>query len=300
MNQQSTAWNPGYQKRDIEIVDYQEYRIDGIDEALRGPEPDLSGGAYFSCIGAAQTFGVFVEQPFPALLARETGLAALNFGLPAAGPGFYAAYDRMIDLINAGRFCIVQVMAARAEANSLYAAEGYCETVRDRATGEVVSSFTSWSRIVAEDPAALPRLVAETQENWVASYRRLFDRITVPTLLVWISHDRKTTDVLDLSQPDINELYFKFPQFVDAGALQRIIPMADAFVACESTRNYGHPLVSRFTGEPTAADNELIHPSGKGQILTTNHYYPSPEMHEDIAADIAGVLRGAGWPGHGA
>lgn len=38
MEKRSTNWEPGYQKRDIEIVDYHEHQIDRIAENLRGPK----------------------------------------------------------------------------------------------------------------------------------------------------------------------------------------------------------------------------------------------------------------------
>ncbi len=55
-------WNPDYQERDREVVDYQEYRLPSIDYALRGPAPDLDSD-YFSVIGAAQSFGALVPRP---------------------------------------------------------------------------------------------------------------------------------------------------------------------------------------------------------------------------------------------
>jgi hypothetical protein len=294
-NGEAQGWNPDYQRRDWEIVDYEEYRLQGISQSLRGPAVDASAGPYFSCLGAAQTYGVFVPRPYPALLAADLGIAALNLALPAAGPGFYAATDAMLGLVNRGKFVILQVMAARAEANSRYAAAGYCETVRDRATGEVVSSFTAWSRLMSERRAEVPALIEETRCNWIESYRALTSQIEVPILLMWISHDRRASDILNLQTLDLETLYFKFPQLVDATCLEPVKAMADAFVACESRRNSGHPLVSRFTGAPAMADNAFIHPSGKDQPkLTHNDYYPSPEMHEDFAADALAALRATG------
>ena len=70
-----------YQERDYEVVDYELYAIPGIGMA-RGPAPDsLEAGRYFTCLGAAQTFGCFCERPFPALVAERLGVPALNFGM---------------------------------------------------------------------------------------------------------------------------------------------------------------------------------------------------------------------------
>jgi hypothetical protein len=50
----------GYQERDWEIVDYQQYRLKNTEFDIRGPKPEsLEKNKYFVCIGAAQTFGCF-------------------------------------------------------------------------------------------------------------------------------------------------------------------------------------------------------------------------------------------------
>lgn len=58
----------GYEQRDWEIVDYQQYsRTPGC--SARGPAPrSMRQGQYFACVGAAQTFGCVCEDPYPALL----------------------------------------------------------------------------------------------------------------------------------------------------------------------------------------------------------------------------------------
>src|SRR5690606_20333234 len=80
----------GYQARDYDIVDYRMYELPGTRLWFRGPMPDLEAGRYFTCIGAAQTFGCFCSQPFPDLLAQKLGLPSLNLGYGGAGPEFFA------------------------------------------------------------------------------------------------------------------------------------------------------------------------------------------------------------------
>ena len=71
----------GYQLRDREVVDYQTWPLDGTFLTLRGPKPpSLDPGAYFACVGAGQTWGCFVERPYPTLLSCRLGLPALNLG----------------------------------------------------------------------------------------------------------------------------------------------------------------------------------------------------------------------------
>ena len=104
-----------YQQRDHEIVDYQFYELPqapGVQ--FRGPAIDLSSGSkYFTCVGAAQTLGVYIEKPYPQLLAEKIGLPALNLAVGASWPGFYSnKHVGLVDLINRGEFLVLQVMSA--------------------------------------------------------------------------------------------------------------------------------------------------------------------------------------------
>ena len=58
----------GYQARDWEYVDYEMYQDEETGLWFRGPRPVLEGGNYFTCVGAAQTFGCFCPEPYPELL----------------------------------------------------------------------------------------------------------------------------------------------------------------------------------------------------------------------------------------
>jgi hypothetical protein len=292
---QDRHWNPDYQKRDWNIVDYQEWGIPGVSDRLRGPAIDLEG-TYFTCIGAAQTHGTFVERPFAQLLSDALGIQALNLGQPAASPGFFAANDEVIKLINKGRFAIVQVMSARAEGNSRYAPEGYCETLRDRETGDIDSSWAVWSMLLEKEPACVPQLILESQRSLLDSYRKLIERIEVPVMILYISHERGPNEFLDLDSLDAEKLYFHFPQITDGRVIPEILALGNASVSSESKRNYNHLLVNRFTGAPTFADNSLLHPSGANHPkLTHNAYYPSQEMHEDAAKAILAELVKLEW-----
>ena len=289
------AWKPDYQKRDYEVVDYQEYHLPGIDDApLRGPEPDLSSGNYFSCAGAAQTHGIFVEMPYPALLAELLHLQALNLGQPAAGPGYFANEPEMIELINNGKFIVLQVMAARMESNRYYEAIGYRETLRDRQTGELLAGFQAWPRIFRDHASELAEIIGDCRDNWSGNYRKLIRQINVPIVLLWISHERHYEETIELDNEfgdDGSAMYQKFPQLVDKTCVEPLIDLCAGFAICNSTRGAGHELKSRFTGESVNLDSGLIHPHFKNTSLTHNHYYPSPEIHEDAAAEIISALK---------
>ena len=283
-------WNDSiqinYTLRDHEIVDYDFYALPTVPGIyFRGPafDPDDTGD-FFTCVGAAQTLGIYVERPYPTLLSERLGIPVLNLALGAVGPGFYLAHPELIDQINKGRFLILQVMSARNEASSRFEPTAVIEMLKDRTTGDVMHSGAAWAVVKAESEDSAQQYVDEVLKTWVANYVALLERIKVPVILFWYSQ-RASDAVQHTVAADLDWTMGVFPQFVDNASLTQIRQLVDGFAECASTRNTGHPLVSRFTGEPVVADYSVF---GRGMEHqeTTNPYYPSPEMHEDAAAEL--------------
>ena len=302
---------PGYVLRDWEVTDYRCHELPGTGLWFRGPAPErLEKGRYFTAIGAAQTFGCFCDRPYPALLEERLGMPALNLGYSGAGPGFYLRHPKVIDAINGGAFCIVQVMSGRSTSNSrLDNPEGLAYG-RRRSDGAAATAEQVFDEAITRELARLPlvprrvkdlvlkrsglrlpgvqRLIEESRQDWVESYRKLLGAITVPKVLFWFS----------TRGPDYRPRYHRqgpllgaYPQLIDAATLKRIKPLADAYAESVSERGSPQPLVSRFTGKPTTvsleADKKQL-AGGNGTSLYQgtwheNRYYPSPEMQEDAA-----------------
>jgi hypothetical protein len=290
----------GYQARDREVVDYGTYELEDTGLQFRGPAPpNLEPGNYFTCIGAAQTFGCFCERPFPSLLADRLGIPALNLGYGGAGPEFFARKDALARYVNGGRFAIIQVMSARSQSNSLFDSGGLEYLVR-RSDGARLAAAAAYDRLLG-GPQGLGlrrvpmlgrltrlvtvprvrRIVAETRRRWIDSYKTLLDHISVPTVLFWFSK-RHPSYVEEYS--NVAALFGEFPQLVNSEMVDAVRPMCDEYVECISDRGSPQPLRSRFTGEPVAVDPAADRPDFRTPNLWThNTYYPSPEMHQDAA-----------------
>jgi hypothetical protein len=265
-----------YQDRDYEVIDYELYKLPGTGHRIRGPEPPtFAPGEYFTCVGAAQTFGCFCEKPYPALVGEAIGLPPLNFGFAGAGPRYFLNRQPLLDYINRGRFAVVQVMSARSEDNSFFDTGGL-EYLTRRCDGERLGAEPAYKRLLAtESQERVEEVVAETRDNWVASYTTLFDTIQVPTILFWFSE----------RSPDYQEnydtvwgLFGKFPHMVNRTTIERVKPLADDYAECVSSRGLPQPLFSRFTGEPVAVMHRADLGGGWDAV---NPYYPSPEMQAD-------------------
>jgi hypothetical protein len=280
---------------------------------FRGPSPEtLDTGDYFTCVGAAQTFGCFCELPFPTLLSQRLNLAALNLGYGGAGPEFFDRHESLDCYINRGKFVIVQVMSGRSQSNSIFECRGL-EYLTRRVDGARVGSDQGYSDLLFGVPnvsSALlrrvcrrmcPRLVvpqlisagrvkqvvAETRRGWLESYRRFLARIKVPVVLLWFSkrppHYRETLQ-------NVGTLFGEFPHLVNEEMVRQVRILCEEYVECVTTNGSPQPLFNRFTGEPTCVDPQLdrVDLAG-GSKWSHNVYYPSPEMHEDAATALIPV-----------
>ena len=294
----------GYGRRDWPVIDYQLYRCPKTDLILRGPEPtELVDNQYFVCIGAAQTFGCFCEQPFPRLLESHFEIPGLNLGFGGVGPCFFLKHEALLEYVNAARFVIVQVMSGRSESNSVFDAGGH-EFLRIKSTNQSIGADRAYTQLLRQharitlrlfsrhelhlglrNKAKLKALITETRRNWIENYRTLLDRIEVPKILLYIS---KRSPEYSEFYCNVHLLMGQFPQLVNRSMIEEVAVSCDHYVECATRRGSPQPLVSRFTGEPVQV--YLSHDrTDFDAVWRKNAYYPSPEMHEDAAALMAPV-----------
>ena len=280
-----------YQAPDWWIADYQLYSppelppelLPGLPLRLRGPDPGkLVPGGYIACLGAAQTFGRFCAEPFPALLSKSLGIPAVNLGFGGAGPQLFPRHPELIRLMRESALTVVQVMSARNEDNSLFEGGGM-GSLKSRSTGERMRAVDVYASLLAAgDRALAEKIVGETRETWIASYRQLLSLIPVPTVLLWLSvREPAYTE----SYESADELFGDFPHLVNAEMVETVRADSDAYVECVSVRGRPQQLRSRFTGKPT----RVAIPGGPD--WSENSYYPTPEMHEDAAALLGPICR---------
>ena len=283
-----------YQDRDYEVIDYELFQLSGTGYRVRGPQPpSLKPNEYFTCLGAAQTFGCFAEKPFPALLSQRFGLSALNLGIAGAGPRFFLQREAgaLLRYANAGRFAIVQVMSGRSEDNSRFDTRGREYLIR-RSDGERIGAEPAYRDLLAnESESTLRAIVEETRENWVESYTALFEAFQVPAILFWFS--TRVPEYEEVSSDNIYDLFGQFPQLVNQAMVDRVRHLSDAYVECVSDRGLPQQLISRFTGEPVfLPDRADLGRDYEG----VNVYYPSPQMHADAAEALESSCRAYAVP----
>lgn len=284
-----------YQAPDWRVVDYQAFCLDPnlVDPSrfcplhIRGPRPSsLEDGQYFVCLGAAQTFGRFCARPFPTLLQERLALPVLNISHGGAGPSFFSQNPQpLLRYLNGARFVVLQVMSGRSEGNSLFESRGVGHYTR-RSDGAEFGADEAFDHLLrTETSAVVSRVVQETRDNWLASYRRILDGLTAPTVLFWFSSRRPE---YRQASDSVSGLFGEFPQLVNADMLRALRAECDEFASCVSRRGLPQKLRDRETGEAVT-----IRDSWTSAPWELNWYYPSPEMHQDAAEALEGPCRRA-------
>jgi LPS sulfotransferase NodH len=246
------------------------------DREFRGPPVDLAK-PYVAFIGAAQTFGRFVAEPFPTLLQRRLGAPALNLGVGGAGPRLFAR-PRFLNLLNRAEAVVFQVLSGRSVSCSLF----------DNSRGGGLTGVTPLAPhpVRAEEFLALAKeklsrpefvkIVAEMRADYVAQYLELIGKVTAPRILLWLAK-RKPAYRVDYDGP-VSDVLGDFPQLVNETMVAEIAAHCDDYVECASSSGIPHRL---WRAEQPIEGARLRN----GELL--NFYYPSPEMHAEAAERLA-------------
>lgn len=272
-----------YQEIDWRIVDYEIYQLDnevldrqtGSPLRIRGPKEDLDRG-YFACVGAAQTFGRFCEEPFPTVLRRELNLPVINLGRGGAGPSFFSRENtKLLTYLNNAKFVVLQIMSGRSEGNSLFESKGLGHYIR-RIDNQAIDSDKAFSELISSrNTSYVKQIVEETRKNWVDNYITLLEAIKAPVILFWFSERRPWYWE---NYRNVYSLFGKFPQLINLKMIKEIKKYSDFYVECVYVPDYSTLLVDRFSNQPIKVEDPW-----NGALWKSNWYYPSPQAHVKAA-----------------
>ena len=281
----------GYQQRDKEIIDYQMFELPGVrphpgDGMFRGPRP--SSDTYIACVGAAQTFGCFCEDPFPVLLAQRLGVETLNLGSGGAAPTFHNSNSALMGYINNARLVIVQVLSGRSQSNSMFRLTHHGMEGERVSDGLRMTAEEFFEELLKSAPESVPQIVRETRQNYVRDMCRLLQDIAPPKILFWFSV--RTPEYAEECALPVWKLWGAFPQFINREMIDQIKTYANEYVECVTDRGLPQPLVTR-DGKPAQVTHSYNLVKEKVTVESYNRYYPSPEMHQDAANLLEPVCR---------
>ena len=262
-----------YQVHDFECVDYALHEVAPDLPMYRGPgvpEKALAAGDYFCVVGAAQTFGRLVREPWANRISEAIDLPVLNLSGAGLGPEVFLN-ETILELMHGARFIVLQMMSGRSVGCDEYPG-GRRITLNEKTTG--IHRLDILKEMWHKDPSVALHYIRKWNANYLEVYRQLHERIKRPTLLLWIG-DRKPEDWAPedvMAQPS----WGAFPQLVGRDLFEEV-----AAIFSERYEHAAEPEVedtySRITGKPCPYFAQR-----KG-TSTSFKYYPSSNSHLQLA-----------------
>lgn len=258
-------------------LDYFPCRYGRSKLLFRGPRRRAEGD-YIAVVGGSETYGKFVEAPYPALLEERLGRPVLNFGCLNAGPDVFAGEPGILELCGKARVTVLQLMGAQNLSNRFYAvhprrndrflrASSLMKTVfREVDFTEFHFTRHMLCTLKARSPDKFALLEEELKAAWVARMKLLLEKLGGPVLLLWLEGCR--ADPGAGLGPD--------PVLVDAAMVAALRDHAAGLV------HVAPSPAARAAGTAGMRFSALDAPAAAG--------LPGPQVHAEVAEALAPAL----------
>ncbi|MEM0946717.1 MAG: DUF6473 family protein [Pseudomonadota bacterium] len=259
-------------------LDYAPCRYGKSKLLFRGPRASLRGD-YVAFLGSTETYGKFIEMPYPELTGQALGMTSLNLGCVNAGIDTFHDDPTVQELCRSAQACVVQIMGAQKLSNRLYtvhprrndrflAASKLLETLYPEAEfTEIHFTRHLLSMLASIDAGRFREVRDEISAAWVSRMVALVTRVQVPTVMLWIA-DHSPDVPADL--PDGSE-----PLFVTRAMLDEVGARASGLVEV---------IVSH-------SDTSLDEDVGAGIEAMVARELPGPGAHSKIAQELTPTLQ---------
>jgi len=172
---------------------------------FRGPRKRLDM-PYLAFVGGTETYGKFIEKPFPSLVEKAMRQTCVNFGCVNGGIDAFVNDPTVMDICAEADLTIVQVMGANYLSNRFYSVHPRrndrflrASTVLQAIYQDVDFSEFSFTRhmLGALHTKSIERfdtVVNELREAWVARMKNMLGQIGNKVILLWFSEDEMTDE----------------------------------------------------------------------------------------------------------
>ena len=209
---------------------------------FRGPRKRLDL-PYIAFLGGTETYGKFIEKPFPTLVEKTMRQTCVNFGCVNGGIDAFVHDPTVMEICADADLTVVQIMGANYLSNRFYSVHPRrndrflrASTVLQAIYQEVDFSEFSFTRhmlgtLLATSPDRFETVVLELRASWLARMRTMLGQIGKRTILLWFSED-PMTDQPWVDRP--NQLQVD-PLFITASMVDALRPMVKDVVVVNPT-----------------------------------------------------------------
>ncbi len=270
-----------YEKQGAQPLDYRPCQYGASKLLFRGPKRSTEG-RYAAFLGGTETYGKFIEQPFPALVEAQTGMACVNLGWPNAGLDVLVSDEDILRAACGAAVTVLQIPGAQNLSNRYY-------SVHPRRNDRFVDAspllrslyknvdFTEFHFVrhllrhlndISPDRFAVLR--DELQAAWVSRMTLLLRKIDSSVLLLWMSAQTPPEHATD---PEISA----DPAFVTRAMLKAVSGHATQIVDA----TLSHKAQSR-------GDAGMVHSEFEAIIAAE---LPGPSAHEEVALRLVPLIQ---------
>ena len=224
-------------------------------------------GGHVVFLGGTDTYGKFIEMPYPALLEQDTGITCVNLGWPNAGVDVYLNEPMVCEAARRARAVVLQLPCAQNMSNRFYAVHPRRNDRFVAPSAQMRSlfrdiDFTEFhftrhllGHLLAVAPDRFGLIRDELQTAWVARMRLLLDKLGPRVILLWLAarHPGEDNDSPDLAVD---------PAFVTRTMIDRVRERAVCLVeVCASPAARAAGTAGMVFSEVEAsAASELLNP----------------------------------------
>ncbi|MBY6164037.1 hypothetical protein KUV73_24360 [Mameliella alba] len=246
---------------------------------FRGPRRQLDG-IYIAFLGGTETYGRFIEHPFPALLEQRIRVACANFGVVNAGVDLYLNDPGVMDLMSEATVKVVQVMGAQNLSNRFYSVHPRRNDRFLRASDKLLAlypeiDFTEFhfvrhmlGRLSEVSEERFAEVLSELRMAWTARMKHLLTQLRGNIVLLWFADHPVPSDLPIRLEGD--------PLFVNREMIETL-----------------RPRVSRVV-EVTASDAAQIEGT-RGMVFSDFEACAAAELlgplaHDEVTESLSTVL----------
>lgn len=216
------------------VLNYQPCRYGSSKLVFRGPRKRLDR-PYVAVLGGTETYGKYVEEPFPDLLETALRLPVVNLGCVNAGPDVFGNDAAVMSICRDARVTVVQITGAQNLSNRFYSVHPRRNDRFLRASSLLQTiyrevDFTEFNftrhlleTLEAVSPEKFAMVRQELKDAWVARMKSFLTRVGSRVVLVWLS--RHGPD--DIARTGT---FSGDPLFVDRAMLDEVRPLVREIV----------------------------------------------------------------------
>ncbi|KIC40023.1 hypothetical protein RA27_17065 [Ruegeria sp. ANG-R] len=186
-------------------MSYQSINADGPAETtcsygasllhFRGPQRALNS-SYVACLGGEETFGRFVEDPFPTILERRLDRRCLNLGSLFCGVEALTQDAGLLDIVNAADVCVLQMPGLLGQSNRFYRVHPRRNDRFVTPTPDLIAlypeeDFTDihfvrhlLTRLKARSDARIELVEQELRTGWIERLSTFLDKVRPPVVML--------------------------------------------------------------------------------------------------------------------